>query len=158
MVDSSKNSNYFIVYLIEDSVQVWHFAHLIRKHSKQIVSDKTKFVSAEHGEITLIELLKKRVDLVCKHHIKVQRERDTLHEMIEELTLGHSAVREPIAIAQPLIREALIRKIQAQEGKPERGIALVRTLHKKILELEERVALLEGKSGTPESDVPLTTN
>jgi len=159
MVDSSKNSNYFIVYLIEDAVQVWHFAHLIRKHSKQIVSDKTKFLLAEHGEITLMELLKRRIDLVCKHHIKVQRERETLHEMMEELILGHSVVREPIAIAQPLVRESLVRKIQAQDGKPERGIALVRTLHKKVLELEERLALLERKSGTPdESDVPLTTN
>lgn len=158
MVESSKkNSNYFIVYLIEDAVQVWHFAHLIRKHSRQILLDNTEFASAEHGPITLLNLLKKRVDIACKHHLKLHQERETLIEMMEELLSGKSRAKEPIAIAQPLIREALNRKIKAQEEKPERGIALIRTLQRKIFELEERVAVLEGKSsGT--SDAPLTTN
>jgi hypothetical protein len=158
MVDSSKNSNYFIFYLIEDAVQVWHFAHLIRKHSAQIISDQTKFTSAEHGSITLLEFLNKRVDLVCKHHIKTQTERETLQEMMEDLTLGNSVVREPLTVAKPLVREAIKRKMQSQEDKPERGIALIRTLHGKVLELEKRVSILEGRGSAPESDAPLTTN
>ncbi len=155
VVSSKQSSNYFIVYLIEDSVQVWHFAHLVRKHSRQILLDKTEFITAEHGSVTLLDLLKKRVAIACKHHLKTQRERETLEEIMEELITGRSPIKEPIAIAQPLVREALTKKIKSQEDKPERGVALVRSLHKKVLELEERLAILEGKAPL---DAPLTAN
>lgn len=153
-MDLSKNR--FIVYLIEDAVQVWHFAHIARKHARQIRDPRNVFLVADHGNISLMELFRKRVDLVCKHHLKSKQEQDTVRDILEELEEGDTPVREPIAIAKPAAREELIRKMKMNENKPERGVALTRLMHQKILELEERVSVLERKLSS--LNVPLPTD
>jgi hypothetical protein len=138
MVTQTQNYGRFLMPVIEDAVQLWHFVQIARKYSSSIIQDEelhNKFIE--------------RATIVKEKHMKSQREMDSLDEILEELQDLKDGSIKPV----PQVRKTLppdempnlVAKIEDLESKlQKKPQALLRSIHSIVVEMDARLRRIEN--------------
>lgn len=123
----------YLLPVIEDSVQLWHFVQLVRKYGSIIAEDDV-----------LYDSFRNRAIVAKDKHVSSQKEKEGIDETLEELDeikLGKIKVVREI---KPVTKIEKVHK-EADAGIHKKPYTLLRSVHSLLVEMDARLRRLEDK-------------